>query len=103
MPAANTLRWLRLVRVAATLLCVLAIGTGAWALPAGAQSRSRRKHKIPKHKPAQCLAGCGPQTTAPELTSPSAEDEAAQRELAGLARALRNAAPGAYAKLAEFA
>ncbi len=41
-------------------------------------------------------------TAEPDLTSASPDDEAMQRELSSLARALRNATPGAYEKLADF-
>ncbi|HEX4381144.1 MAG TPA: transglycosylase SLT domain-containing protein, partial [Candidatus Acidoferrum sp.] len=47
--------------------------------------------------------GCSPNTSAPEITAATPEDEAAQRELSSLARALHNATPGAYEKLAAFA
>src|SRR5260370_7870073 len=46
--------------------------------------------------------GCVTDTAQPDLTSPSPDDEAMQRELSSLARALRNATPGAYEKLADF-
>src|SRR5260370_29542230 len=46
--------------------------------------------------------GCFTETAAPDLTSASPDDEAMQRELSSLARALHNAAPGAYEKLADF-
>ena len=46
--------------------------------------------------------GCMTGTAEPDLTAASPDDEAMQRELSSLARALRNAAPGAYEKLAEF-
>src|SRR5258708_13278769 len=46
--------------------------------------------------------GCVTETAAPDLTSASPDDEAMQRELSSLARALHNAAPGAYEKLADF-
>ena len=41
-------------------------------------------------------------TADPDLTSASPDDEAMQRELSSLARALRNATPAAYEKLADF-
>jgi len=50
-----------------------------------------------------CRTGCTPSTSAPEITAATPEDEAAQRELSSLARALHNATPGAYDKLASFA
>ena len=50
-----------------------------------------------------CRIGCKPDTTAPEITAATPEDEATQRELADLARALHTATPGAYDKLSAFA
>ena len=47
--------------------------------------------------------GCITDTSAPDLTSDSPDEEAMQRELSSLARALHNATPGSYEKLAEFA
>src|SRR5258706_12562567 len=46
--------------------------------------------------------GCVTETAAPDLTPVSSDGEAMQRELSSLARALHNAAPGAYEKLADF-
>lgn len=50
-----------------------------------------------------CKSGCKPATAAPEITAASPEDEAAQRELAELARAVHSDAKGAYKKLAAYA
>lgn len=69
-------------------------------LPAQAVHKKRRSNK-PAAKP--CRTGCTPNTSAPEITAATPEDEAAQRELSSLARALHNATPGAYDKLAAFA
>jgi soluble lytic murein transglycosylase len=73
-------------------------------LLAGADALSQTKHKKKsnKPKPAPCRVGCVTDTAQPDLTSPSPDDEAMQRELSSLARALRNATPGAYEKLADF-
>ncbi|HEX4379779.1 MAG TPA: hypothetical protein VH022_07090, partial [Candidatus Acidoferrum sp.] len=60
----------------------------------------KRKSNRPAAK--ACRAGCSPNTSAPEITAATPEDEAAQRELSSLARALHNATPGAYEKLAAF-
>jgi soluble lytic murein transglycosylase len=65
------------------------------------QTRHKRK-KSSKPKPAACHSGCVTETAAPDLTSDSPDDEAMQRELSTLARALHNTTPGAYEKLAEF-
>ena len=65
-------------------------------------SQTKHKKKSNKPKPAPCRVGCVTDTAQPDLTSPSPDDEAMQRELSSLARALRNATPGAYEKLADF-
>ena len=70
---------------------------------ASAQSSHQKKKKSAKPKAAPCRTGCTPTTSAPEITAATPEDEAAQKELSELARALRNATPGAYDKLAGFA
>src|SRR4029077_2416044 len=70
---------------------------------AAAQTAHRKKKKSGKAKTAPCRTGCTPSTSAPEITSAGPEDEAAQRDLSALARALHNAAPGAYERLAAFA
>jgi len=67
-----------------------------------ALSQTKHKKKSNKPKPAPCLVGCVTDTAQPDLTSASPDDEAMQRELSSLARALRNATPGAYQKLADF-
>ena len=91
--------WARARAATASLLILSlslggAAGTFAHAAP--------QKKKKPRPKAAACRAGCTPQTLAPEITAATPEDEAAQRELADLARALHNDLPGAYAKLAAF-
>jgi soluble lytic murein transglycosylase len=68
-----------------------------------AQASRHRKRKTSKPKATPCRTGCGPTTPAPEITAGTPEDEAVQRELSGLARALHNATPGAYDKLSAFA
>jgi soluble lytic murein transglycosylase len=69
-------------------------------LPAQAVHK-KRKSNSPAAKP--CRTSCIPNTSAPEITAATPEDEAAQRELSSLARALHTATPGAYDKLAVFA
>jgi len=74
-------------------------------LLAGSNALSQTKHKKKKSnkpKPAPCRLGCVTNTSAPDLTAASPDDEGMQRELSALARALHNAAPGAYERLAEF-
>ena len=80
---------------AAAVLSVLFAGSNAL-------SQSKHKKKSNKPKPAPCRVGCVTDTAQPDLTSPSPDEEAMQRELSSLARALRNATPGAYEKLGDF-
>jgi soluble lytic murein transglycosylase len=80
---------------AAAVLSVLFAGSNAL-------SQSKHKKKSNKPKPVPCRVGCVTDTAQPDLTSPSPDDEAMQRELSSLARALRNATPGAYEKLGDF-
>ena len=67
---------------------------------ASAQTSKKRKPKKPS---VPCRAGCRPETTAPEIATPTADDVAALQQLSEMARALRNATPGAYEKLSAFA
>ena len=97
LPRANT-------RLAAWKRCAAAVAVLSLLL-AGSEALSQTKHrkkKSNKPKPAPCRNGCFTDTSAPDLTSTSPDDEAMQRELSSLARALHNATPGAYEKLAEF-
>ena len=64
-------------------------------------SKHQRKSKKPKSPP--CRTGCKPDTSAPQVVADTPEDEAAQKELSELARALHNATPGAYERLSAFA
>src|SRR6266403_4861979 len=50
-----------------------------------------------------CRTGCKPDTSAPQVAGDTPEDEAAQKELSDLARALHNSTPGAYDRLSAFA
>jgi soluble lytic murein transglycosylase len=68
-----------------------------------ATGQTKHKKKSNKPKPSSCRVGCATTTAEPDLTAASPDDEAMQRELSSLARALRNATPGAYEKLADFA
>jgi soluble lytic murein transglycosylase len=61
------------------------------------------KHKSKKPKSPPCQTGCKPDTSAPQVAADTPEDEAAQKELSDLARALHNGTPGSYEKLSAFA
>jgi len=87
--------WRRFAAVAA-VLSLLLIGSDALS------QTKHKKRKSNKPKPSPCRMGCVTDTAALDITSASADDEAIQRELSSLARALHNATPGAYEKLAEF-
>src|SRR5437879_5445452 len=85
--------------VALILIAGLSFGG---AFDAFAQSsKHHRKSKKPKSPP--CRTGCKPDTSAPQVAADTPEDQAAQKELSDLARALHNAAPGSYEKLSAFA
>jgi peptidoglycan lytic transglycosylase len=86
-------------RALASSLCVALLLTGTLA----SYPQTKHKKKKPKHPSSPCRVGCITETTSPDLTSAVPDEEAAQRELSALARALRNASPNAYEKLAEFA
>jgi peptidoglycan lytic transglycosylase len=66
------------------------------------QTHQRHK-KSTKPKAAPCRSGCKPDTTVPESTASTPEEQALQKEMADLAYALHTAVPGAYEKLASFA
>jgi len=85
--------------VALILIAVLSFG-GAFDVFAQS-SKHHRKSKKPKSPP--CRTGCKPDTSAPQVAADTPEDEAAQRELSDLARALHNATPSAYDRLSAFA
>jgi soluble lytic murein transglycosylase len=87
--------WQRFAAAAAVLSLALA---GSSAL---GQTKHKKK-KSNKPKSVACRSGCITETAAPDLSSDSPDDEAIQRELSTLARALHNATLGAYDKLAEF-
>jgi soluble lytic murein transglycosylase len=94
-------------RTAALCLSIsLLLGDASVALAQSApqsKTRSHSKKKSKKPKTAPCKADCGVTTSAPEITSPTTGDAAAQTELTSLARGLHTAAPGAYEKLSSFA
>ena len=65
---------------------------------------SRKKKKIKKPAPVPCRVGCKPDTAIQGLVDgDTPEDQALRKELAGLARELHNAGPGAYNYLSAFA
>jgi soluble lytic murein transglycosylase len=85
--------------VALTLIFGLSCGLAFGAV--AQSSKHQPKSKKPKSPP--CQTGCKPDTSAPQVAADTPEAEAAQSELSDLARALRNATPGAYQKLSAFA
>ena len=99
----GALRWtgffvpVRRFAAATLILCLLA------TLASGAPSQPQHKKRKGKPKPAPCRVGCVPDSAAVEVIAATGDDEAMQRELSVLARALRNATPGAYERLAAFA
>jgi soluble lytic murein transglycosylase len=90
----------RIIRIAAIALSVCLFLTGS--IDASSQPQHHRR-KSTRPKPIPCPAGCTPETGAPEITSAAPDDQAAQHELSSLARELRNATPGSYQRLADFA
>jgi len=72
------------------------------AFDAFAQS-SKHQRKSKKLKSPPCRSGCKPDTSAPQVAADTPEDEAAQKELSDLARALHNGTTGSYEKLSAFA
>ena len=90
-----------MARTLVALILIIGLSFGS-AFDAFAQSsKHQRKSKKPKSPP--CRTGCKPETSAPQVAADTPEDEAAQRELSELARALHNATPGSYEKLSAFA
>jgi soluble lytic murein transglycosylase len=90
-----------MLRSLISLILVVCLSLGS-AFDAFAQS-SQHKRKPKKPKAAPCQTGCRPETTAPSVTADTPAEEAAQKELSDLARALRNGVPGSYEKLSAFA
>jgi soluble lytic murein transglycosylase len=87
-------------RFAALMLgLVLALGG---SLDAFAQTATH-KRKSKKPKAPACRIGCQPDTPTPQVAADTPEDEAAQRDLTELARAVHNGTPGAYETLSAFA
>ncbi len=90
-----------MARILVALILIIGLSFGS-AFDVLAQS-STRKHKSKKPKVPPCQTGCKPDTSAPQVAADTPEDEAAQRELSDLARALHNGTPGSYEKLSAFA
>jgi soluble lytic murein transglycosylase len=94
----------RAIYASRTLAVLLPVALLAAApFDVAAQQAHSKKKKSHKPKPVPCRTGCAPNTSAPEITTATPDDEAAQRELSSLARALHNAGPGGYEKLSAFA
>jgi len=88
-------------RALVALTLILGLLFGGASASFAQSSKQHRKSKKPKTPP--CRTGCKLETPAPQVAADTPEDEAAQKELAGLARELHNGAPGAYEKLSAFA
>jgi peptidoglycan lytic transglycosylase len=90
-----------LIRSLTALILALALSLGSSFGLFAQPPQHKRKSKKPPAPP--CREGCKPETPPPQVPVETPDDEAAQKELAGLARELRNRAPSAYEKLAAFA
>ena len=109
LPRRRDLPFQFLMRTAA--LCVSAVlifgdagSLSAQPPPPQARQRIPAKKKSKKRRAAPCnTADCKLSTTAPEITSPTPDDAAAQAQLGSLARGLHTATPGTYDKLSVFA
>jgi soluble lytic murein transglycosylase len=88
-------------RALSLLLCAVLFLLAGFA--ATAQTTAHKKKRPTHPKSPACQDGCKPDTSIPALDSATPEDAAAQRELAPLARELRQSLPGSYDKLAAFA
>ena len=83
------------------LILIVGLSFGV-AFDTFAQS-SKHQHKSKKPKSPPCRTGCKPDTSAPQVAADTPDDEAAQKELSDLARALHNGAPTSNEKLSSFA
>jgi soluble lytic murein transglycosylase len=96
----NAKRSAGLVGSAAVWLLVFFLALG---VASDGFAQARKKKKLSKPKAVPCKSeGCKAEAVAPEPNAASPEDEAKQRELAELARALHADAKDAYKKLAAF-
>jgi len=100
MRGVSAARLTRAWRAVAAILMVCLLAGGSCEALSQAQ---HKKRKSGRPKPTPCRSGCVPDTAAVEVIAATADDEAAQRELSLLSRALRNAAPGSYERLSAFA
>ena len=91
-----------IVRSALAILLIVSLPAGG-SFDAAAQSRNKPKKKSSKPKSPPCRTGCKPDTSVPSDSDTLPEAEAAQRELALLARDLHLGTPGASDKLLAFA
>src|SRR5256885_2269929 len=99
--AKGVLFCLSMARSVVALMLIFGLSFGGAFDAAAQSSKHQRKSKKPKSPP--CRTGCKPETSMPQVAADTPEDEAAQKELSELARALHNGAPGAYEKLSAFA
>src|SRR5437667_1580268 len=99
--ARAVLFWLSMSRSLVALMLIFGLSFGGTVDAAAQSSKHHRKSKKPKSPP--CRTGCKPETSEPQVTADTPQDEATQQQLSELARALHNAAPGAYEKLSAFA
>src|SRR5213595_985525 len=90
-----------LIRSLTALILALALSLGSSFELFAQPPQHKRKSKKPPAPP--CREGCKPETPPPQVPVETPDDEAAQKELAGRARELRNRAPGAYERLSAFA
>ena len=108
LPSLSALISLRGTRRFAACSVVFSTLGLVWFLSAGPlDALTQNRHKKAKSSRAAalpCRSGCTPDPVVLEPTVPATlEDEASQRELRELARALRNAVPASYEKLSAFA
>jgi soluble lytic murein transglycosylase len=97
--------WAAAVRslCAVALVFSLIAGGAPEVLAQNTHSRKKQK-KVKKPAAVPCRVGCVLSTASPGMMAgDTPEDQARQKELAGLARQVHNAAPGAYSALADFA
>ena len=83
------------------LMLIIGLSFGSASDAFAQSSKHQRKSKKPKSPP--CQTGCKADTSAPQVAADTPEDEAAQRELSDLARALHNNTPGSHERLSVFA
>ena len=92
---------LSMSRILVVWMLIFGLSFGGTLDAVAQTSQHKRKSKKPKSPP--CRTGCKPETSTPQVAADTPEDEAAQKELSEVARALHNGAPGAYERLSAFA